>query len=65
LKRFPLADAITTGLTEFDFIMVGAWAKRVRGATATVKPAAALERTNRRLFITYRNTARRSVAIPL
>jgi len=63
LKRFPLADAITTGLIEFDFIMVGAWAKSARGATATVKPAAALERTNRRLFISYRTTAGPSVAI--
>src|SRR2546428_13044273 len=63
LNLLPLADAITTGLIDFEFIIVGACAKRARGATATVKPTAALERTNRRLFISDQTTAGRSMAI--
>jgi hypothetical protein len=35
----------------------------VRGATATVNPAAALEQTKRRLFIPDQTTTRPSVAI--
>ncbi len=58
LNLLPFAEAITTGLTDFEFIMVGAWAKSARGATATVKPAAALERTNRRLFMSDQTTER-------
>jgi hypothetical protein len=43
LNLLPLAEAITTGLTDFEFIIVGVCAKSARGATATVNPAAALE----------------------
>src|ERR1700694_4964489 len=63
LNLLPLADAITTGFTDFEFIMVGGWAKSARGATATVNPAAALEHTKRRLFMSEQSTAVRSVAI--
>src|ERR1700704_6353945 len=63
LNLLPWADAITTGLINFEFIIVGACAKSARGATATVKPAAALERTNRRLFMSDQTTAVRPVAM--
>src|SRR5438270_9972240 len=56
LNLLPLADAITTGLIDFEFMIVGDCAKNARGATATVKPATALERTKRRLFISDQTT---------
>src|SRR2546421_4801689 len=56
LNLLPLADAITTGLIDFEFMIVGDCAKNARGATATVKPATALERTKWRLFISDQTT---------
>jgi acyl-CoA thioester hydrolase len=51
LYLFPLADAITTGLTGFELITVGACPKSARGATASVNPPATLDCTKRRLFM--------------
>ena len=62
LNLLPLADAITTGLIDFEFMIVGDCAKNARGAIATVKPATALERTKRRLFILHPITGGRGKA---
>src|SRR6266446_7739022 len=63
LNLLPLADAITTGLIDFEFMIVGGCAKSVRGATAMVKPATALERTKRRLFMSDQTTPGGTVTI--
>src|SRR5947209_15697790 len=52
LNLFPLAEATTTGLTDFELITVGACPKSARGVTARVKPPATLDCMKRRLFMT-------------
>src|SRR6266513_3013420 len=48
LYRLPLADEITTGLTLFGVITVGACPKSVAGAAAAATPAAVVVWTNSR-----------------
>src|SRR5512145_2077774 len=56
LKRFPLADAMTTGLALPEVTMVGPWAD-VCATDAAANPAAAPVFTNSRRF-TFRDIAR-------
>src|SRR5215831_16040698 len=50
LKRLPLEEETTTGLTPFDVIIVGACANRAFGMEAPATPAAVAVRTKSRRF---------------
>src|SRR2546423_9466334 len=64
LNLFPFAEAITTGLTGFEFITVGACPKSARGVIANVSPPATLDCTKRRLFMLHPNTSGRRKPTP-
>src|ERR1700738_621106 len=53
LNLLPLADAITTGLTGFEFITGGDCPKAARAAPPRVTPPATLDCTKRRLFMLH------------